>query len=143
MSLCKHEADYGNLLAALDCVTLAIRNYHDSGNVAVMGVPLSNLAYTLDRLGRHEPAASILGFAFTPMVAVTIKGIDRTITHLREVLGDQIYESLARKGEAMTTAAIATYAYDQIGQARAELNAVSKSTFVTRGSLSQNPGHPA
>ena len=38
----------------------------------------------------------------------------------------QTYESLARKGETMTTAALATYAYDQIDQARAELNAVSK-----------------
>ena len=36
------------------------------------------------------------------------------------------YESLAHKGETMTTAAMATYAYDQIDQARAELNAVSK-----------------
>jgi hypothetical protein len=48
------------------------------------------------------------------------------ITHLRDVLGDQTYESLARKGETMTTAAMATFAYDQIDQARAELNAVSK-----------------
>ncbi|MGO9355493.1 MAG: hypothetical protein ACLP3C_33440 [Mycobacterium sp.] len=31
------------------------------------------------------------------------------------------YESLARKGETMITAAMATYAYDQIDQARAEL----------------------
>jgi hypothetical protein len=45
---------------------------------------------------------------------------------IRDVLGDQTYESLARKGETMTPAAIATYAYDQIGQARAELEAVSK-----------------
>jgi hypothetical protein len=37
------------------------------------------------------------------------------------VLSDQTYESLARKGETMTTAAIATYAYDQIDQARTEL----------------------
>jgi hypothetical protein len=35
-------------------------------------------------------------------------------------------ESLARKGETMTIATIATYAYDQIDQARAQLNAVSK-----------------
>jgi hypothetical protein len=48
------------------------------------------------------------------------------LTHLREVLGDQTYESLARKGETMTTTAMATYAYDQIDQARTELNAVSK-----------------
>jgi hypothetical protein len=39
---------------------------------------------------------------------------------------DQTYESLARKGETMTTAAMVAYAYDQIDQARAELNVVSK-----------------
>ena len=48
------------------------------------------------------------------------------ITHLRSVLGDQTYESLAREGVTMTTAAMATYAYAQIDQARTELNAVSK-----------------
>jgi hypothetical protein len=39
---------------------------------------------------------------------------------------NQTYESLARKGETMTTHAIATYAYDQIDKARAELNAGAK-----------------
>ena len=34
---------------------------------------------------------------------------------------DQAYESLACAGEKMTTAAMATYAYDQIDQARTEL----------------------
>jgi hypothetical protein len=42
------------------------------------------------------------------------------------VLGGQTYESLARKAKTMTTSAMATYAYDQIDQARTELNAVSK-----------------
>jgi len=46
--------------------------------------------------------------------------------HLRNALGEATYESLARKGETMTTAEIVTYAFDQIDQARAELNAVSK-----------------
>ncbi len=48
------------------------------------------------------------------------------VAHLRDVLGDQAYESLARKGETTTTAEMATYAYGQIDQARTELNAVSK-----------------
>ncbi len=47
--------------------------------------------------------------------------ITPAITHLRDVLGDPTYESLARKGETMTTAAIAIYAYDQIDEARTEL----------------------
>ena len=42
------------------------------------------------------------------------------------MLGDQTYESLARKGETMTNAAMAAYAYDQIDQARAELSVVSE-----------------
>jgi len=46
--------------------------------------------------------------------------------HLREVLGNDVYESFARAGAAMTTAAVVTYAFDQIDQARAELNAVSE-----------------
>ncbi len=45
--------------------------------------------------------------------------ITTAITDLRDVLGDQTYESLARNGETMTTAAMVTYAYDQIDQARA------------------------
>ena len=61
------------------------------------------------------------GFACNPA-----DRLQPAIAHLREVLGDQTYESLARKGETMTTAAMVTYAYDQIDQARAELKAVSK-----------------
>jgi hypothetical protein len=48
------------------------------------------------------------------------------IRHLREVLGDQTSESLACEGKTMTAAAIASYAYDQIDQTRAELNAVAE-----------------
>ena len=53
------------------------------------------------------------------------------IAHLRDVLGKATYESLARKGETMTTAAMVTYAYDQIDQARAELNAVGATVKPT------------
>ena len=34
------------------------------------------------------------------------------IAHLRNVFGEATYESVARKGETMTTAAMANYAYD-------------------------------
>jgi hypothetical protein len=49
-----------------------------------------------------------------------------SFANLRDVLGDETSESFARNGETMSTTEIATYAYDQIDQARAELNAVSK-----------------
>ena len=96
------------------------------GNTATMRGNLAWLAACLDRLGRYEPATVIAGFAVDPLTAHLIPEITIAITHLREVLGDQTYESLARKGETTTTAEMATYAYDQIDQARIELNAVAK-----------------
>ena len=77
------------------------------------------------RLGRYESAATIAGFAFSSLTAMWVAEINPAIAHLRDVLGDQTYDSLARKGDVMTTAAMAAYAYDQIDQARTELNAVS------------------
>ena len=120
------KAAYGDPLTALDYLNLAIRNYHDSGNVLVMCVPLSVLAMFLQKMGRAEPAATIAGYAVNPHTAAWLPEIGSGVAHLRGVLGDQTYQSLARKGETMTTAAMANYAYDQIDQARAELNAVSK-----------------
>jgi len=124
-ALSQIEPEYGDPLAALDDITLAIRNFYDSGNVAYIPIALQTLALFLDRLGRLEPAATIAGFALNPLTA-TLPEFSAAIAHLRDVLGDQTYESLARKGETMTTAAMVTYAYDQIDQARTELEAVSK-----------------
>jgi hypothetical protein len=61
-----------------------------------------------------------------PLTCNPADSLQPAIAHLRDVLGDQTYESLARQGERMSTTAIVTYAYDQIDQARAELKAVSK-----------------
>jgi hypothetical protein len=119
------EAEHGDPLAALDYVTLTIRSFHDAGNTTLMRSPLATLAALLDRIGRYEPAATIAGFAFNPLTA-TLAEFSAAIAHLREALGDPAYESLARAGESMTPAAMATYAYDQIDQARTELKAVSE-----------------
>jgi hypothetical protein len=68
----------------------------------------------------------VSGFADAPYTRSVVPGFTTAMIHLREVLGDETYESFARRGEQMTTAAMVTYAYDQIDQARAELEAVSK-----------------
>ena len=125
-SLARLEAKYDDPLAALDYLSLAIRNYHDSGNVTLMHSPLAVLAALFHRLGHHEAAATIAGFAFNPMTAGVLPEITTAIIHLRDVLGDQTYEALARKGEAMAATAMAMYAHDKIDQARAGLNAVSE-----------------
>jgi predicted ATPase len=63
--LARLEAKHGDPLAALDHLALAIRNYHDSGSTMIR-ITLGFLAVFLDRLGRHESAATTAGFALTP-----------------------------------------------------------------------------
>ena len=64
------EAEHGDPLAALDYVTLAMRNYHDAGNTFGVCNTLAILAALFDRLGRHQPAATIAGLALSRFTAV-------------------------------------------------------------------------
>jgi predicted ATPase len=121
------EAEHGDRMTALDYFTVAIGNFHESGNTYMISAPLALLAVLLDRLGRYESAGTIAGFAtVNPMTAAGHPELGTAIAHLREVLGDRIYQRLAREGEAMTTTAMVSYAYDQIDHVRTELNAASK-----------------
>ena len=122
-TLCHYEAEHGDPLAAFDHFTVAIGNHHDSGNTYLIRVPLGFLAAFFDRLGRFEPAATVAGFVVTsPITELPFMAeFGTAIAHLRDVLGEATYQSLARKGEAMTTAEMVAYAYDQIDHARAEL----------------------
>jgi hypothetical protein len=126
IGLSRLAASHGDPIEALDYMVSAVRNYQDSGSFLLITGPLAMIAILFDRLGRYEAAATIMGYGDVPGSRLVFPEVDSAIAHLRDVLGDRTYESLARKGEAMTTAAITTYAYDQIDQARTELNAVSK-----------------
>ena len=121
LNLARLEAEHGDTVSAFDHLALVIRTCHDSGDTTAIRLPLASLAVLFDRLGRYEPAATIAGFALSPLSASAFPEITTAITRLRDVLGEATYESLARKGETMTTAAMVTYAYDQIDQARTEL----------------------
>ena len=55
------------------------------------------------------------------MVESTLPELGTAISHMREILGDDTYESLAHEGEAMTTAAMTTCAYDEMEKARQRL----------------------
>jgi predicted ATPase len=129
------EAEHGDTVSAFDHLALVIRTCHDSGDTTAIRLPLASLAVLFDRLGRYEPAATIAGFALSPLSASAFPEITTAITRLRDVLGDQTYESLARNGETRTTAAMVTYAYDQIDQARTEFEqpADSKGNTKDRG----------
>ena len=92
-------------IGAFEALRRGLTIAHDSGNRQIE----SHLAASL---ARH--AADSFTLTANPE-------LNTAITHLREVLGDEVYESFARAGESMTNAAMATYAFDQIDQARAHL----------------------
>ena len=108
-------------MAAFDYLTLAIRKYHDAGNTTNIRHTFAILATLLHRVGRDEPAATILGVGATPFVVAAFPETELAITQLKAALGDSVYERLAPAGLAMPNATMVTYAYEQIDQARAEL----------------------
>jgi hypothetical protein len=75
--------------------------------------------YLVHRVCESRAAQMLLRIRVTPEM-------NTPIAHLRDVLGDKTYESLARTGETMTTADMVAYAYDQIDQAQAAFKPVSK-----------------
>lgn len=120
------EASIGDRLASLHSVALAVHNYQDSGNPTNMGTALAVAAIVFDSLGRFEAAAVAAGFGLSPLNVAAMPEVVTVRDHLRDVLGIDTYESLARRGQMMTLAEIAAYAYDEIDQAQANLMAGSQ-----------------
>ena len=82
-------------------------------------------AILLDWLGHYESAATVAGFAFSPLTAASFPKIKLANAHLRNILGEQTYEALARKGRD-DDRFNGVLRLRPIDQARAELSAVSK-----------------
>lgn len=117
------ECTYGDKFTAVDTVTTVIRNFHDAGNAIQIQTSMAVLATLLERLGRFVPAATIAGFGSNPVTEMLVPEQKAAIAHLREVLGEQRYESLARDGQRTGMVEMIKYAYDQIDHARSGLEA--------------------
>lgn len=114
------RATHADPTDALEFLAVTIRRYHEAGSVSLLRYPLAILTAVLDRLGYHEPASTISGFAATAMTHAAYLQIETAIFHLREVLGDQTYESLASEGARTGVSTMVAYALEQIDHARAD-----------------------
>jgi len=121
VNLTRLAAGHGQPVDVFEFLNMSIRHYYDTGYFSLMPSPLAVLIAVFDRLGNYESAATISGYAATPLTWKGYPEMNAAIAHLREVLGEESYESLARRGAHMSDAAIAAYALDQIDRARAEL----------------------
>ena len=97
-SLARLEAEHGDPLAALDYFTVAIRNFHDSGNTTRsvppwLPSPPFSTGSDATKCGYHQPDSP------SALLEVNDPEISTAIAHLREVLGDETYESLPAEGE--------------------------------------------
>ena len=120
-NLSRLAAKHGDSTQTLDFIAMSIRNYLDSGNYFLLPQPMAVLAHYFDRIEHLEVAATLSGFAKTSFATNYFPETEIAITHLREALGEETYASLAGRGAAMTNAAMAKYALEQIDLARAEL----------------------
>jgi hypothetical protein len=127
LSLSSVAVTYASPLEAFELVAFAIRTYYDSGTLMFVSGAMGVLAASLDRFERYEAAATICAFAEVPVARGTYPEINTAIAHLREVLGDERYESLARAGMTMSNAAMAKFAIEQIDQVSAQLAHASES----------------
>jgi len=118
-NLSRIAAFHGEPIDALDYATLAIRRFYNSGSFSVVESAFAVLAGLLDRLGNYEAAATLSACGANAFARATYPELQGTIAHLREVVGDQTYESLESAGESMTKAAMVAYAFEQIDVARA------------------------
>ena len=127
LSLSSVAVTHASPVEAFDFVALAIRTYYDSGTLVFVSGAIGVLAALLDRFERYEAAATISAFAEVPVARGTYPEIDTTIAHLRDVLGDESYESLARAGMTMSNTAMAKFALEQIDELRAHLMSAGES----------------
>jgi predicted ATPase len=124
LAMTLNRIDGGNAdhLSLLDHVSSAIGNYHDSGNITQLRAALGLFATFLDRRGDAEAAATVAGFAgVMPTAAPSVPEFGTTLSHLRDVLGEQTYAMSAHGGAEMSMATAVTFAYDEIDRVRHEL----------------------
>ena len=120
-SLSVRAWELGKPAEALDYVTIALSRFYNSGHFSVVPSAFGVLTSVLDGLGIYEPAAIISAGASTPFTSAAYPEIHDAVGHLREVLGDKLFETLSCRGESLSIAAMAEYAFEQIDLARAHL----------------------
>lgn len=120
-SLSRVMAYHGDPVEALDQLTTAIRHYISAGNIGNLRTILTIFVVVLVRHERMTAAAVIGGFTMTPFTTVTFPESELTMAYLRDVLGEQKFGALTRRGADMAPVAMVEYAEREIADLRSEL----------------------
>ena len=109
------KARIGDPMAALVSFRDMITVWRSSADIWIFSHGMGSLVVLFDQLERWDEAASMRGTLDSALQAdALVQDLPEAIAHLREVLGDEVYESHYRHGAAMTVHQATDYAYDQI-----------------------------
>ena len=127
VGLSRLAATHGDPLDAFEFLTVAIRNFYDSGSFSIMAGPFAILAASSTGSDTMNPPPPSAGSPRAPSHGPpSPRSTARSPTSAKFSATRRLRILISGAGANMTNAAMATYAFDQIDQARAELNAVSK-----------------
>ncbi len=113
-----HTSD-GEPVAALGLFAEAITAFRRAGNVPQLVITLASVPALFERLGRPEPAATLVAaLAAEPSSAHHVPELGEIADRLAAELGAKRSEQLAAEGRALDLGAAAVYARQQIEAAR-------------------------
>jgi predicted ATPase/class 3 adenylate cyclase len=124
--LARAEAAHGDPRSALEACRDALLAQAASGDLGSLTAPLSLLAMLLHRFGDDEAAAVVVGCCGG--IAVIYPEVVASVEDLRATLGDDTFEALASRGQAMESTEVFRFAQDQIGAALQALPADADGT---------------
>jgi hypothetical protein len=109
-----HEALHGELDQALALFDTAIDIYQRSGDQSNLALTLAYLAVFFDRIQQPQIAATLYGASSRHTSIGMAIALPDVVEHLREVLGDNLFDDCAAAGAAMELGEAVVYARTHI-----------------------------
>jgi predicted ATPase len=117
------EAVHGDPDQAFELFDSTLVSFHHGGNVAHLVLLIGRLAVLFDRIDRPMVAATLTG-ATMGRPDVSARVVAKLAGHLRDLLGDTVFDQCVAAGEAMELADAVAYARHQIQEVRRQIGAV-------------------
>ena len=114
------EARLGDPEQALELFDSAVASFHRAGNHGSVATTLAQIAVLFSRLGRSEIAATIYGTSTRHGISM-IANLAEVVAHLREELGDDVFDQNVANGAAMDFDDSMEFVRGEIALARRQL----------------------
>ena len=115
------EAAHGDPGEALALFEVAIDSLRRAGDVGNLAVAFADLAVLFDRLEQADIAATLYGATGRHGDIGWVLNLPTVVDHLRDVLGETVFDDRVAAGTALDFGDAVAYAHDQIQAARRQI----------------------